>query len=538
MEELKEKTAAPEGGKKQKKFPWFQGKKGKRRLQLLVVLVVVACIVAGCVAGTRSKLKNQLGGSYLVNEVSRQDLTISVSESSTLEPADSYHVTTMVTGEVEDAPFEEWDLVEKGTPLYHLDSGDVQSSVDRAGLSVQQAQLNLRQAQEALHPTATISGIVREVLVHNGDSVQPGTELARLTSSNDISIDFLFPYVAPSEFWVGQSATVFINGMAGTTPGVVTNVSESTTITDNSKEASAVRVSIQNPGVVTDTMTASAVVGSYSSYGDAPVTMSGNSVVYASGSGVVSGLTKLPGSTVEAGEVLCTIESDSTRNQLENAKLNLESSKLSADSSANALDDYNITSPIAGTVIEKNFKTGDKVEGAASGDLAVIFDLSYLKLEMAVHELDIGKVKEGQQVRITADALEGQEFTGVVEKVGINGTQSGGATSYPVTIRIDEYGELRPGMTVSATILGDRMDNVLCIPVDAVSRGNTILVPGPGAMSEDGTKVIDPSKVESREVKLGRSNDMYIEVLEGLEEGDIVLTENQASSMMDMMMGA
>lgn len=66
------------------------------------------------------------------------------------------------------------------------------------------------------------------------------------------------------------------------------------------------------------------------------------------------------------------------------------------------MDDYNIKSPIAGTVIEKNFKAGDKVDGASSGTLAVIYDLSYLELEMAVDELDIGKVEVGQEVRITA----------------------------------------------------------------------------------------------------------------------------------------
>ncbi len=57
-----------------------------------------------------------------------------------------------------------------------------------------------------------------------------------------------------------------------------------------------------------------------------------------------------------------------------------------------------------------------------SGSLAVIYDLSYLELEMAVDELDIGKVAVGQEVEITADALEGQTFSGVVDKVSINGT--------------------------------------------------------------------------------------------------------------------
>lgn len=99
---------------------------------------------------------------------------------------------------------------------------------------------------------------------------------------------------------------------------------------------------------------------------------------------------------------------------------------------------------------------------------------------MAVDELDIGKVEVGQEVRITADALEGQTFSGVVDKVSINGTTANGATSYPVTIIIEDYGDLRPGMNVSAQIIGEVVPNALCIPVDAVERGNTVTVPGPG----------------------------------------------------------
>ena len=153
------------------------------------------------------------------------------------------------------------------------------------------------------------------------------------------------------------------------------------------------------------------------------------------------------------------------------------------------MDDYNITAPIAGTVIEKNFKAGDKVDGAASGTLAVIYDLSYLKMEMNVNELDIGKVAVGQTVEITSNALGGQSFTGVVDKVSINGTTTNGFTTYPVTIVVKDYGDLKPGMNVSAEILCQTVTGALSVPVDAVERGNTVTVPGEGAMAEDGSTV-------------------------------------------------
>ena len=536
-----ETSGTPESGEPEKKRRFslknWDSRKKKRWLKILIPLAVVIAIVAGCVSSLTKNVNSQLSGSYLVASAQRQDLTVSVSGTATLQPADSYNVTTLLSGDIVSAPFEEGDLVTKDTLLYAMDSSDAQDSMDRAQISVQQAQLSYQQAQEALHPTATLSGTISEVYVHNGDSVNAGTELARIVASTELSIDFLFPFAAPTDFYVGQTATVFVDGYAGSQAGTVTSVSNSTAITSNGKPSVSVRVRLNNPGAVSDAYTASAVIGNYTSYGQAAVSMPASSVVYASGSGTVNGFAKLAGSTVSKGEVLCTVESETIRDQIENARLNLQSAQLSAGTASDTVDDYNIKSPIAGTVIEKNFKAGDKVDGASSGTLAVIYDLSYLKLEMAVAELDIGKVEVGQRVEITADALEGQTFEGVVDKVSINGTTANGFTNYPVTVVIEDYGDLKPGMNVSAQIIGEEIPNALCIPVDAVDRGNTVTVPGPGALNDAGTAVVDVTKLETREVTLGRNDDEYIEVTGGLEEGDIVLINNQASTLMDLMMG-
>lgn len=541
MEELMKEEAVPAPDPapetKQKWKPHLpKSKKGRRWLKIGVALVIVAAIVGGCMSSLKKNVNSTLAGAYLVATATRQDLTVSVSGTATLEPADSYNVTTLISGEILDSPFEVGDLVSKDTLLYAMDSSDAQDSVSRAEISVEQARLSYEQAQEALHPTAPLSGIIGEVYVHNGQSVTAGTQIAKVVASTELTMDFLFAFADPADFYIGQQATVFIDGFDGSQMGTVTYVSNSSAITANGKEAVSVRVRLNNPGAVSDAFTASAVIGNYTSYGETPVAMPASAVVYATASGTINDLNMLSGNTVSKGDVLCTVESETTRNQIENARLALASAQLSAGTAQGTVDDYNITSPIAGTVIEKNFKAGDKVDGAASGTLAVIYDLSYLKLEVAVDELDIGKVEVGQQVEITADALEGQTFTGVVDTISISGNTVNGATSYPVTIILEDYGDLRPGMNVSAKIIGDEIPNALCIPVDAVGRGNVVTVPGEGAMNADNTAVADITKLETREVTLGRNDDMYIEVTSGLEEGDIVLIENQASSLMDMMM--
>ena len=523
--------------KKKVSLKGLLGGKKRRWIKVLIAVVVVAAIVTGCLARMAGNVNQQIAGNYLVATAQRQDLTVSVTGTATLQPADSYNVTTLLSGDILEAPFEEGDLVSKDSLLFAMDSSDAQDSMDRAQISVQQAQLSYQQAQEALHPTATLSGTISEVYVRNGDSVNAGSQLARIVASTELSIDFLFPFAAPSDFYVGQTATVFVDGYAGSQAGTVTSVSNSTAITSNGKPSVSVRVRLNNPGAISDAYTASAVIGNYTSYGQATVSMPASTVVYAAGSGTVTGFSKLAGSTVSKGEVLCTVESETIRDQVENARLNLQSAQLSANTASDSVDDYNITSPIAGTVIEKNFKAGDKVDGASSGTLAVIYDLSFLELELAVDELDIGKVEVGQRVEITADALEGQTFEGVVDRISISGTTANGFTSYPVTIVIEDYGDLKPGMNVSASIIGEEIPDALCIPVDAVDRGNTVTVPGPGALSADGQSVADITKRETKEISLGRSDDEYIEVTGGLEEGDVVLINNQASTLMDLMMG-
>lgn len=516
--------------KKRLKLPLPKSAKGRRRLRLAAALAVAAALVVNLLS-RMSGSGAPVGLGYQAAGVTRQDITVSVSGSATLEPADSYQVTTLVSGTIQDAPFEEDDTVEKGDLLYVMDSGDAQSSVDRANISVEQSRLSYAQAQEALHPTVPISGVINEVFVHDGDDVTAGAALAKIVANTDLTIDFLFPYVSAGQFYVGQSASVFIGNFDGAVQGTVTAVSDGDTVTSNGMATSSVRVKLANPGIVSDAYTASAVIGSYCSYGKASINMPGAATVYASGSGTVSGFSKLVGSAVTKGETLCTVDSESIRSQLQSARLSLESAQLSAGTAANAVEDYRVTSPISGTVIEKNFKAGDKVDGVSSGTMATIFDLSYLKMEMSVDELNIGKVQVGQTVTITASALPGQIFTGEVKRVSVNGTTTNGFTSYPVTIILREYGDLRPGMNVSAEIQGDTASNALCVPVAAVSRGNTVQVALPGALGEDGVTVVDPTQVEERPVVLGINDSAYIEVTSGLEEGETVLLQAAGAGM-------
>ena len=82
----------------------------------------------------------------------------------------------------------------------------------------------------------------------------------------------------------------------------------------------------------------------------------------------------------------------------------------------------------------------------------------------------------GQSVQVTADAVPDKTYTGTVTRVSMKGTSSGGTTTYPVKVRIDETEGLRPGMNANAEIVVAQAKNTLTVPNAAIVRGGYVLV--------------------------------------------------------------
>ena len=484
-----------------------------KKIRRWIVLCVAAVAVIGGAAAFMSRAKAKAAKvetTYTTASVEKRSITNSLTGSGTLQPADSYTVTTLVSGEVLSDTFEEGDLVEKDQLLYTIDSSDVSTTES-------QAQTSYSQALKAKYPTADISGIVSEVYVSSGDAVNAGTELMKISASNDLTIDFQFSYANDGAFYVGQPAKIYVNGYAGYLDGTVAQVGGSSIANGTGMKMTTVRVTAKNPGLVTGDSTASATIGNYSSYGQTTIKVGTGSTVTAETSGKITGLSLMPGDSVSSGQRICTITGDSVDNQITNAKNSLTNAKTSVENAQDRLDDYSITSPITGTVVEKTVKAGDNVGTGSNSNntLCIIYDLSYLQMTLNIDELDIDNVEVGQVVNITSDAKEGQTFTGVVTKVSVVGTTSGGTTTYPVTVRIDDTEGLRPGMNVDAEIVLSSADGVLAIPGMAVNRGDTVLITSDSPSAVNALEQEAPEGYVYVQVTIGVSDDSYIEVTSG-----------------------
>ena len=511
---------------------WTGPKKRRKWIKRVLVIAAVLALLFWIVVRPMLGGTAAVSGAYQTAQVQRQDLTVSVSGSGTVTPIESYQVSALVTGEILESPFEDGDQVEKDQLLYRIDPGSAQTALQQAQLSVQQAQMNYDTLASSLQVKAIGGGVVQTLHVQEGDLVSAGTAIADITDTSTMTLTVPFQAGDAAHISAGQTAQVTLSGTLETLSGTVESVASADQVGNGGALVRQVKIRLTNPGALTETTSATARVGTYACAAGGTLSPRLRQTITAAASGEITNLNVSVGSRVSAGTVLAAIGGESAENSLADAALAVQNAQLSLQSAQEALDSYTITSPISGTVIEKNLKAGDQLNGGDSGAMAVIYDLSQLELQMDVSELDIGQIQPGQTVEITAEALPGQTFTGVVEKVSVNGTTTDGFTTYPVTILLSEYGDLNPGMNVSAHIIVERAENALCVPAEAVNSDGTVLVAGEGAFAEDGVTIADPSKIESRPVTLGRGNQDYVEITSGLEEGETVLLPIQSTGGM------
>ena len=512
-----------------RKLPHPKTKKGKIAAGVAIVVAVAA-------------LKLTLGGGsgepmdmYTPAKAEKHTISQTISGSGALEPANSYTVTTLIQGKVLSADFEEGDTVDTDTVLYKIDSSATTNSIEQAQLSLNQAQRSYSSAEEMRYVKAETAGTVTELTVHAGQSVTAGQTVGKVLDNSVMTLVVPFPADDAQKFYVGQAATVTLDGSFETLSGTVTAISGSDTVGTGNMITRNVTVSVQNPGGLSNTQRATANVGGLGCAGNGTFTYKSESNLVAAVSGTVTAVNAPEGTAVSGGQTVLTVGGKELENQIAAASDNVKGAQLTVNAAKDQLENYTIQSPIQGTIVTKTYKAGDMLESGKP--MCVIYDLSTLELTLNVNELDISNVAVGQKVDISAAAVPGETYVGEVTRVSLAGTTTNGFTTYPVTVSLKEYGALKPGMNVSATIHCTTVKDALCVPVNAVSRGNTVLVAQAGALSADGTQVTDASKAESRTVTLGVSDDEYIQILSGLQEGDVVLCQAMISGGDGMVSG-
>ena len=546
-----EASRTPSGKGKQR------GRKGGKGVKIIVALLLVAAALIGFMAYRNSKAKQAAATAKTQNtaSVERRNITSELSSSGTLAAKDTYSITSLVEGEVLSANFEEGDQVEKDQVLYEIDKSSMETQLTSANNSLERANSSYEDAtedyQDALNDysgntyKATEAGYIKELYVNPGDKVSGNTKLADIYSDDVMELRIPFLSGEAAAIGVGNGVTVILPDTGEQIGGTVKAVANQERVLTGGRLVRYVTISVPNPGGLTDTMRATAQIGDFSGSEDGTFEASVDTTMNADlSTGVeVEAVLVNEGDYVSKGTPMFRMTSKSAdkliqsyKDALDKAQESLESAQSKLESTQDSYDNYTITAPISGQVIAKNFKVGDNITKNTSNTtvLATIYDLSSLTFEMSIDELDIRKVKVGQKVAVTADAFEGQSFSGTVTNVSLESTYSNGVSTYPVTVTLDETGDLLPGMNVDGVITLEEANDVLAIPVDALMRGNRVYVKDETVTDQQGPV---PAGFRSVEVETGLTNDSYVEIKSGLSEGDVVyVAESTASNVNSFMM--
>jgi HlyD family secretion protein len=206
------------------------------------------------------------------------------------------------------------------------------------------------------------------------------------------------------------------------------------------------------------------------------------------------------------------------------------------DDAKKKLEDYSIYAPFDGVVAEVNVKTGDSISSGTT--IATLITEQQIG-EITLNEVDVAKVKVGQKVTLTFDALSEVSISGKVLGVDSIGTANQGVVSYGVKIGFDTQDErVKLGMSVTADIITDVKQDILVLPNSAVkSQGDSKYVELVEASDDIKQKLLAsvsgvtlPSSPKQQSIETGLSNDTSTEIVSGLNEGDVVVTSTVSSS--------
>ena len=492
----------------------------KKNWKWLVPVVVVAAAGAVFLIGGGNKAASR-DVTYAETTPTRQDVSNSLSGTGTLNPANTYTVKSLVDGKILTGGFEEGDKVEEGDVLYTIDSSDASTNLEKASIALQQAQRSYDKTVDLQYVRAEVDGTVSSLKVAKGDQVTSGQEVAVIRDSSKMLLNLLFPAADAANFSVGQSADVVLDGTFETLKGTITAVTGTDELSTGNLLVRTVTIRVNNAGGLTTAQAATASVNGVSSIASATFAYQAERTLTALASGTVSAINVQEGDAVSKGDILIELTGDDLTESIQSASESLRSAEISMQNLQDNMSNYTITSPISGTIIEKDAKQGDALTSGST--LCVIYDLNYLEMVINVDELQISSLTVGQKVQITADAVQDKNYVGTVTRVSMKGTSNGGTTTYPVTIRIDETDGLRPGMNANAEIVVAEAANALTVPNAAIVRGGYVLVTqdSPSASKAD-TTMEAPEGFVYVAVKTGVSDDDYTQIVSGIQEGDTI----------------
>ncbi|GAQ24607.1 efflux RND transporter periplasmic adaptor subunit [Tepidanaerobacter syntrophicus] len=532
----------------------------KKVIKIAIICVVVAALIfAGYLWKQKSSSKGTAAAQKLSTaKVTKGNLEVVLKDSGTLEPMEQETINLKVDGTVKKVYFNEGDVVKEGDLLYELSNEDLAISLQKAELSLKQQQIDLQDAlkqKEKAVIYAPADGVVKSVDIKVGDSVNANTVVATIQNQDKCQVKVPFLSSQTSKMKIGQKAEIMFIDPIYTIDGVVTKIDTVGTRTSYGSIYYYVTITVDGNYYVegSDTSVEGYVItdsGKEEGMEQALIEPLDAVEVKSEISSKVNNVYIEEGQIVTKGQKLFSLDLEDINANIEKQQLSLQQAQLDLQSKRSELENLLVYAPIDGTIIEQNVREGDLIRPSTSSSsssepAAVIVNYSKMQVVLPVDELDINNITVGMPVNITAEAVPDKVFKGQVEKIAEQGTSQNNVSTFDVTITTDKVNELKAGMTVDVEMIIANKQDVLMLPITAIQYRNNktyvMLASAEGDTSSSADKTANSKNVNKTsnatstannmvEVKTGISNDEYVEIVSGLNEGDTVLLSNAAST--------
>ncbi|MDF2520493.1 MAG: efflux transporter, family, subunit [Clostridia bacterium] len=453
---------------------WWAAVNDRRKRWLALSVIPIALLVAFAgwklldlraiqASGTASEQRTAV--------VNKGTIAITLSGSGPLSASSRSELTAEVGGKVTENNLEEGKAVKAGDVLLTIESEEAELSLkkmENTVLQKEQVYLNQQDQVSSLNLKAPFSGKVTGISVKAGDNVNSGAVLLTIANESSLLARVQFTNAASESIKGASSIQLHIPEYSST---LSARVEEAVQLGDDVEATLIIEnPGALSPGtkVWAEVSTLDGVFTSEQ------VALEGieQEVIRAQSSGFVESVHVSENQRVSAGTQLMTITNDNLPLDLENARLLLEEAEYNLEQARLDFEKHQIVAPFDGFIVSvTDIALGDTVKAGTA--VAVLIDTNQFSFDINIDELDISQVQKGQEVSVTVEALEetiNNPLKGVVSAVALEGTSNNGVTSYPVTITLEGRDGLRSGMNVDGEIQVVEKKNVLMVPLEAVQK--------------------------------------------------------------------
>lgn len=485
---------------------------------------------------------------YVTAAADKGTIIVSVSGTGQVSASNQVDIKAKASGDVIYIGAENGQQVVKGKLLLQVDNSDAQKAVEDAKTSLDQTKIELEKMQGLQTVVGSLRGIKEKASDDLAKSYEDGFNtvsnaflnlptvmsglneifFSNVLSKNQQNIDWYVDQM--SNLGAGAKAVQYKNNVNSLYLSVKEKYDQNFNdykVTSRNSDAASIESLIletyDTTKIIADTVKESINFISFVS----DTMKNGNVSVPSAITTYQSNLNSYTGTTNSYLSSLLsakdTIQSDKealieTDFSIADEQTKVEQAQQALDDTINKLADYSVYAPFSGAIAEFNFKKGDTI---SNGAIVATLVSNQNIAEITLNEVDVGSVKVGQKVALTFDAVSNLTIAGQVAEVDTIGTVSQGVVNYNIKISFStQDSRIKPGMSVSASIITNAKQDVILVPNSAVK-------------SSAGAKYVQilvNGAPQNQAVETGISNDTMSEITGGLQGGEQVITQTITSS--------